>query len=180
MRREKQLLGQFLARRTPTLGVCLGAQLLAEVAGGGAKRAARPEIGWISVELTPEAHGDPLLGPLPERFDSFQWHSYEISAPPDVVSLARSTACLQAFRLPAAPWWAIQFHAEVTDETIAGWIDDYRSDEDAARAELDWIAMLATTRDRIGPWSELGRGICRRFLERAATDAPTSSAERSR
>ena len=49
LRGEKELLGELLASRTPALGVCLGAQLLAEVAGGGAKRAAAPEIGWIGV-----------------------------------------------------------------------------------------------------------------------------------
>jgi GMP synthase (glutamine-hydrolysing) len=164
---EKEMLRELLARRTPTLGVCLGAQLLAEVAGGGATRAASLEIGWITAELTPEARGDPLLGRLPARFESFQWHSYEIAAPPDAVTLARSAACLQAFRLLAAPWWGIQFHAEVTGETISAWIEDYRSDEDATRADLDWAAILAATRSKIGPWSELGRGICGRFLDRA-------------
>jgi GMP synthase-like glutamine amidotransferase len=170
MRGEKQLLGALLARGAPALGVCLGAQLLADVAGGGAKHAAAPEIGWIAVELAPDARGDALLGPLPARFETFQWHSYEISAPPDAVSLARSAACLQAFRLRAAPWWGIQFHAEVTAETIGGWIDDYRSDPDAVRADLDWSAILATTRRQIDPWNELGSGICRRFLDCATTE----------
>lgn len=177
LRGEKELLGELLARRTPALGVCLGAQLLAEVAGGGARRAATPEIGWIAVQLAPEAPGDVLLGALPARFESFQWHSYEISVPPDAVSLARSAFYLQAFRLRTAPWWGIQFHAEVTEETIAGWIEDYRSDEDAVHADLDWAAILETTRRQIDPWNELGAGICRRFLERAATstaDTPAS------
>ena len=168
LRGEKELLGELLACRTPALGVCLGAQLLAEVAGGGAKRAAAPEIGWISVELTLEAQGDALLGPLPARFESFQWHSYELLAPPEAVALARSSAYLQAFRLRATPWWGIQFHAEVTDETIAGWIEDYRSDEDAVRADVDWAAVLTTTRRQIDRWNELGTEICRRFLDHVA------------
>jgi GMP synthase-like glutamine amidotransferase len=170
---EKELLREFLLRGTPALGVCLGAQLLAEVAGGGARRAATPEIGWITVELTLAARDDALLGPLPGRFESFQWHSYELSAPPDAVRLARSAACLQGFRLSAKPWWGIQFHAEVTEETIAGWIEDYRSDQDAVRADLDWAAILGATRNEIESWTELGRGICRRFLDSAAREAPT-------
>lgn len=164
---EKELLGRLLTRGTPALGVCLGAQLLAEVAGGRATRSAEPEIGWTPVELTPAAADDGLLAQLPERFESFQWHSYEITAPPGAVALARSASCLQAFRLPDAPWWGIQFHAEATAETIAAWVADYRSDEGAVRADLDWEAILLDTRRQIARWNELGVGICGRFLEEA-------------
>jgi GMP synthase (glutamine-hydrolysing) len=166
---EKELLRGLLASGTPALGVCLGAQLLAQVAGGATKRAAEPEIGWQTVQLTPAAAGDVLLGPLPARFESFQWHSYELSAPPRAAALAHSAACLQAFRVHGAPSWGIQFHAEATEETIAGWIADYKSDDDAVRAELDWEELLAETRREICRWNELGAGICRRFLDHAAT-----------
>jgi hypothetical protein len=59
----------------------------------------------------------------------------------------------------------------VTAETIAAWVDDYRSDEDAVRAELDWDAILGQTRRRIGRWNELGIGLCRRFLDFALGSA---------
>jgi GMP synthase-like glutamine amidotransferase len=166
---EKQLLRSLLGLGTPALGVCLGAQLLAEVAGGGARRMTQPEIGWTLVELTGEAATDPLLGPLPARFEGFQWHSYEASPPDGALSLARSDACLQAFSLAAAPWWGIQFHAEVTSETIAGWIAGYRSDEDAVRANLNWDAVLLETNQKIARWNTRGIGICRRFLDHAAS-----------
>ena len=87
---EKRLLRSLLGLGTPALGVCLGAQLLAEVAGGVARRMAQPEIGWTLVELTGQAAEDPLLGPLPARFEAFQWHSYEASPPDRAVPLARS------------------------------------------------------------------------------------------
>src|SRR5205807_2849630 len=138
-----------------------------------------PEIGWKTVQLTPAAAGDVLLAPLPARFESFQWHSYELFAPRRAVSLARSAAYLQAFRLDGAPRWGIQFHAEATAETIAGWIRDYRSDEDAVRVGLDWDAILVETRREIGRWNELGAGICRRFLDHAANSAPHCSLRRN-
>jgi GMP synthase (glutamine-hydrolysing) len=166
---EKQLLRSLLHLGTPALGVCLGAQLLAEVAGGGARGMAQPEIGWTLVELTGQAAADPVLGPLPARFESFQWHSYEASPPDGAVSLARSEACIQAFSLAAAPWWGIQFHAEVTSETIAGWIAGYRSDEDAVRADLNWEAVLLETDQKIARWNTRGTGICGRFLGHAAS-----------
>jgi GMP synthase-like glutamine amidotransferase len=166
---EKQLLRSLLELATPALGVCLGAQLLAEVAGGETRRMAQPEIGWTLVELTAQAAADPLLAPLPTRFEGFQWHSYEASPPDGATSLARSDACVQAFSLATAPWWGIQFHAEATGETIAGWIAGYRSDKDAVRADLSWEALLLQTDEKIARWKERGIGICTRFLDHAAS-----------
>jgi GMP synthase (glutamine-hydrolysing) len=172
LRAEKRLLRGLLAERAPLLGVCLGAQLLAEVAGGAATRSARPEIGWTTVELCAEASDDALLGPLPARFEGFEWHSYELSPPAGASVLARSASCVQAFRLQAAPAWGIQFHAEATGETIAGWIRDYRSDEDAVGADLDWADMAAQTERQIARSNALGAGICKRFLDAAAAASP--------
>ena len=59
LRGEKGLLAELLGRGVPTLGVCLGAQLVSEAAGGSPRRAPEPEIGWVEVELTPEGRADP-------------------------------------------------------------------------------------------------------------------------
>jgi GMP synthase (glutamine-hydrolysing) len=169
MAAEKAHLRGLLAAGTPALGVCLGAQLLGEVAGGRVTRMGAPEIGWRSVELQPAAQGDPLLGSLPERFEAFQWHSYEISPPPGASVLVRSGACLEAFRAADVPWWGIQFHAEVTGEGIGDWIDGYRSDLDAVTAAIDWPALRAASARRIVAWNALGAQLCERFLEHVRT-----------
>jgi GMP synthase-like glutamine amidotransferase len=167
LRREKDFLRRLLAERTPTLGVCLGAQLLAEAAGARPARAAEPEIGWLGISLGPEARDDALLGPLPDRFEGFQWHSYEAPLPPGAVPLADSPVCLQAFRLAYGAGWGLQFHAEVTRESVRDWLDDYRSDPDAVRIGLDPEALRAETGRKIDAWNELGRGLCARFLAAA-------------
>jgi len=161
---EKTLLAQLIERRVPLLGMCLGCQLVAEAAGGSARRAQAPEIGWHRVELTAEAKDDPLLGALPPKFEAFQWHSYEAQLPLGATVLATSPICLQAYRLEG-PAWGIQFHAEVSPSDVEYWIDDYRSDPDAVRIGLDPEALRERTRASIAEWNELGRSVCGRFLD---------------
>src|SRR3954451_1429145 len=113
LRAEKKLLRKLLSDGVPTLGVCLGAQLVAEAAGAPVRPAGRPEIGWHDVRLTREGRADPLIGPLAPGFEAFQWHSYEFGIPPGATPLARSPVCLQAYRVGEVAW-GIQFHAEVS------------------------------------------------------------------
>lgn len=149
---ELDLLRRLLADGTPLLGVCLGAQMLARAAGAAVRRAAEPEIGWHEVEVI--AADDPLLGPLPRRFDALQWHEYTYDLPAGAVELARSRASTQGFRLGSA--WAVQFHPEVTEEQVGRWID--------AEPPPDADGLRRETASRIGAWNELGRGFCLRFL----------------
>jgi GMP synthase (glutamine-hydrolysing) len=170
LREEKALLAELLERGVPLMGVCLGAQLLAEAAGAPVRRASRPEIGWHQVEVTAAGAADPLLAPLAPRFEAFQWHSYECPLPPGATPLARSDVCLQAYRVGAAAW-GIQFHAEVTREDAKAWIDDYRSDEDAVRIGLDPGALREQTRGAIPRWNQAGRALCGRFLDAVQSSA---------
>ncbi len=164
---QKQLLGELLAAEVPLLGLCLGAQLLAEAAGARPHRAARPEIGWHPVELTAEGAADPLLAPLAPRFEAFQWHSYEFPLPPGATALAHSEVCLQACRIGERAH-ALQFHPEVSRADALAWIDDYRSDPDAVRIGVDPAALRAETEAKIGAFNRLGRDLCTRWLGLAA------------
>ena len=167
LRFEKDLLAQLLGQGMPLMGVCLGAQLLAEAGGVTPRRASQPEIGWHDVEVTPEGAEDPLLAPLAPRFTAFQWHSYEAPLPPAATALARSPVCLQAYRIGDSAW-GIQFHAEVSAPDAERWFDDYRSDPDAVRIGIDPEALRAQTRAAIGDWNRLGRELCGRFIKATA------------
>ncbi len=164
---EKRVLGELLDAGTPLLGVCLGAQLLSEAAGGDARPAREPEIGWFEVAVTDEGTGDPLIGPLAPSFQAFEWHSYECGVPADAVVLACSPVCAQAFRVGDRAW-GIQFHAEVSAAEAHGWADDYRADPDAVRIGIDPQELHAAIEPRIEAWNALGRALCARFLEAAA------------
>jgi GMP synthase (glutamine-hydrolysing) len=161
---ERALLGELLAVEVPLLGLCLGAQTLAAAGGATPRRAARPEIGWHRVEVTPEGAADPLLAPLAPSFEAFQWHSYECPLPPGAVALARSEVCLQGFRAgPRA--WGLQFHPEVSAADARRWVADYRSDEDAVAIGVDPAVLGPETDAKIGAFNALGRDICRRWLD---------------
>ncbi len=166
LRREKQWLAGIVERGVPVLGVCLGAQLLAEAAGGAVRRLPDPEIGWREVVRAPQSADDPLLGGLPERFTSFQWHSYEAVPPAGATALARSGAALQAFRV-GERLWGIQFHAEVDSANVERWIAGYAGDADAVRIGLDPERLRSETQPLIEAWNELGRDLCGRFLDAA-------------
>jgi GMP synthase (glutamine-hydrolysing) len=164
LRFEKDFLAAMIDDGMPLLAVCLGSQLLADAAGGSARRASEPEIGWFEVEITDEGAADPVIGPFAPGFTGFQWHSYEGVPPDGAAILARSPVCTQAYRIGEHAW-AIQFHAEVTAADAALWIDDYRSDEDAVRIGIDPKALREETERRIGDWNRLGRELCGHFLE---------------
>ncbi len=167
LRDEKRLIGELIACGTPVLGICLGSQLVAEAAGAVVRRAEVPEIGWYDVTLTAEGEADELLGVLPRRFESFQFHYCEWLLPPGGTALARSALALQAFRLAERPVWGLQFHPEVMEQDLRSWLDDPGvADRDAIRSE---------SAGKIGAWNDAGRAISERFLElsRAASHTPT-------
>jgi GMP synthase-like glutamine amidotransferase len=150
LRREKEWIGDLLERGTPLLGVCLGAQLIADVAGAHVRRLSEPEIGWHEVS----GDGDHL----PERFLAFEWHRYGFdSAPAGAVELARNDVSCQAFQLGNA--YAIQFHAEVDRATVEGWIRDYGPAEG-----VDAAALQERTAAEIARWNEFGRALCSGWL----------------
>jgi GMP synthase (glutamine-hydrolysing) len=157
---ESAWLRELLGRPVPTLGICLGSQLLAQAAGAGVGPLPEPEIGWSEVELTEEGSADPVLSALPPRFEALQWHHYGHELPESGVALAQNAASLQAFRL-GETCWGVQFHPEVTEPQLERWFAD-KSD-----LPPDPERLRAETRERIGHWNELGRRLCRSFLAAA-------------
>ena len=162
LEREEKFLQDALAHDVPVVGVCLGAQMLARAAGAWVGPAPEPEIGWFEVELTPEGRDDPVLGVLPPRIDTFQWHSYTFSLPERGTELARSALCSQAFRVGERAW-GLQFHAEVTLGIVRVW-----TTEDGHELPFDPDAFLAEAERRIGEWNTHGRRLCEAFLAAAA------------
>ncbi|MEV8476364.1 type 1 glutamine amidotransferase [Streptomyces sp. NPDC051173] len=142
---ERDLLSDALRSGTPTLGVCLGAQLLARAHGltvrTGTELGRESEIGWAP--LRDVDRDDPVVGPLADAPAILHWHGDRIVPDPETRVLARteSTEC-QAFRAgPAA--WGLQFHLEVTPGLLDDWLAEPTFATEAEEAlGLDAIERL--------------------------------------
>jgi GMP synthase-like glutamine amidotransferase len=140
---ELALLRDALSRDVPTLGVCLGAQLLA-LAGGGTVLPGDdgPEVGWAPVELASAAADDPLLTGTADALTVLHWHGDTFEPPPGSVHLAANDRYReQAFRVGRA--WGLQFHLEVDAAAVAAFLDAFGPD--ALRAGTTPAAIEAAT-----------------------------------
>ena len=156
---ELDVIARWLDGGRPLLGVCLGAQLLAHAAGGEVVRGDAPELGWCDVMLTDAGHADPVLGFGPQPLPAFQWHSCVARPPQGAALLARSEACLQAFRVGAA--WGVQFHPEVTREIVDGWIEETRAGDAADGGDPQ--AAFGDLSATLAPWMAYGRELFARW-----------------
>jgi len=116
---EKRFLEQALRRSIPTLGICLGAQLLATVLGARVFVNRHKEIGWFPVEATENAASSPIFSFFPPIIEVFHWHGETFELPRGAKHLARSAACPhQAFSF-GDNVIALQFHLETTPNAAA-------------------------------------------------------------
>jgi GMP synthase-like glutamine amidotransferase len=147
---EKRFIRQSIATGKVVLGICLGAQLIADTMGGKVTANPHKEIGWHTVVMSDEARKSPIFKTLPNEFTAFQWHGDTFSIPQDARRLAYSEACKdQAFEIGRAI--GLQFHLESTKESIelligncSGDLSDgkYVQNSEAIKAGMDNLSGM--------------------------------------
>ena len=144
------------------LGVCFGAQLLAQLLGARVRANEVREIGVYEVDLTTSGTNDPLLADFPARFPVFQWHGDTFELPPDADLLAEGKACRnQMFRRGNVV--GVQFHLEVNTKEVAAWADEYA--EELAAFGKTRGQLVAESRERESEMIGLADRLLAGFLE---------------
>jgi len=145
LRAELEVLRARLAADRPSIGLCLGSQLLAAAAGSAVFRGARGMsigVGPITRDGAPD---EPLLRDLPDSFDAVHWHG-DTFAPVPGRSLFRGvTYPAQGYRVGRSV--GIQFHAELGPEGFRDWVEGSR--DDLRRSGRDPDALLAAGLPRL-------------------------------
>lgn len=169
--RERAIVAAAIESGLPVLGICLGAQLLAQVAGGEVTaKSGETERGSCPIELLPSAGDDPLFAGLTgyDELRMIQNHQDSITAlPPGAVHLGTSGDCrVQAFRVGSAAW-GVQFHPEAAGSRVATWDasklagDGFDRDVLVAQAETDAPVNDEQARALVGAFADVVRGAAR-------------------
>lgn len=118
----RKLIRQAAETQLPVLGICFGAQLIAESLGGAVMEdEERKEIGTYIIERTDPDMEDPLFVNVPKKFLAQCNHKYRITRlPSGSVILAKSDKCpIHAFKIMSTNLYGVQFHPERSKESFA-------------------------------------------------------------
>lgn len=146
IKREIEIVKEFISKHKKVFGVCLGAQIMAKALGARVYAGTEKEIGWYDIELTEGGIRDtlmkrlavhPTVGDFWRRFKVFHWHGETFDIPPGAVRIARSELYPhQAFGY-GNDAYAFQFHIEVKKETIYEWLKNESVDMNLIKKQTE-------------------------------------------
>jgi GMP synthase (glutamine-hydrolysing) len=119
---ELHILETRLTADLPTLGICLGSQLMARALGAKVYPGPCKEIGWFSLQLTEPGRRSPLAFLTDDQMKVLHWHGDTFDLPQGATRLASTLLYEnQAFSWGKG-WLALQFHPEVTLKGLERWV----------------------------------------------------------
>ncbi len=111
---EKVFVRRCIDSGIAVLGICLGAQIIANVLGGRVHANPVREIGWFPVKFLAGATDCRYFRGFPEQAEVFHWHGDTFDLPTGAVHLASSAACRNQAFLYQERVIGLQFHLETT------------------------------------------------------------------
>jgi GMP synthase (glutamine-hydrolysing) len=164
---EMQLIEEALKKNIPILGICLGAQMLANVLGAEVRQSTKKEIGWYDINLTEQGLKDPVLSHFQQTEKIFQLHGDTFDIPKTAVHLASSELFRgQAFRY-GEKVYGLQFHLEVDQAMIHRWLDNKKNQHEIANAngKLSIEQIRLETEQYISHSMDLSRQTFSKFIK---------------
>lgn len=125
---EKQFIRDAVAAGKAVLGICLGAQLIAEALGARVYPNDHREIGWFDIERPQTAVGHAIGACLPPRIKVFHWHGDTFDLPEGALQIARSAVCRNQGFVAGDRVVGLQFHLETTPESLQALITNGSDD----------------------------------------------------
>lgn len=161
LRAEKEFINLQIDRGVPVLGVCLGAQLIADVLGAKVYQNPEKEIGWLPIRWRALPATRRLLGRNPGEMTVFQWHGDTFDLPPKSEWVAESAACANQAFVCHRRVAGLQFHLEVGAEEVA-----LMAKHGAAELTGGRFVQTAELMARTPPGLDAGYEILRHLLDR--------------
>jgi len=124
LRGEKRFIRQAIQKEKVVLGICLGAQLVADVLGAKVYPNGYKEIGWFPVQKTGESSGSAVAPLIPDGIEVFHWHGDTFDMPDGAVHLLRSEACENQAFIYNEYVLGFQFHLETTPGSLQALIEN--------------------------------------------------------
>ena len=121
---EKQLIRKVIDAGKTVIGICLGAQLIAEALGAKVYPNHYKEIGWFPIELSEQAIKNKLFKGFDRTLTVFHWHGDTFDLPENAIRLASSDACKNQAFLYNEKVIALQFHFEMTESALEKMIEN--------------------------------------------------------
>ena len=115
---EKQFIEQAIKQDKTVIGICLGAQLIADVLGTKVYPGPQKEIGWFPIEMTDEAENSAVFNSLPQNLTVFHWHGDTFDLPKGAIRLAYSEGCQNQAFVYNKKVLGLQFHLESSKDSV--------------------------------------------------------------